>query len=148
MSSDATLSNLNLKDDYQAVSQLEESSRWGPEMSGPLEVSCSMQSVKAPGEVFQARLSWTSYPDEPPSLKFRDPRTGGLDLPSAWPMVRGFRPQSLDACVSWTAEGMTIHPEWRNDPRYRWDPHGNALLRILRILQDELDEHFQGRYGS
>ena len=105
-----------------------------------------MSPAQAPGEVFQARLLWTVYPGQPPSLKFRDPATGRLDLPTAWPIVRGFRPQSLDACVNWCLEGFGLHPEWRTDPRYTWDSRGNVLLKVLRILQDELDHYFQGRH--
>jgi hypothetical protein len=103
-------------------------------------------SPSGSAEVFQARLLWTEYPGQPPSLKFRDPATGRLDLPTAWPIVRGFRPASLDACVSWCAEGFNLHPEWRTDPKLRWVPHGNVLLKVLRILQGELDEFFQGRH--
>ena len=106
-----------------------------------------MSSAEVPQEAFQARLLWSLYPDEPPSLKFRDPETGRLDLPRAWPNARGFRPASLDACVNWCLEGMSLHPEWRRDPAYQWDPRGNVLLKVLRILQAELDEHFQGRYS-
>ncbi len=86
------------------------------------------------------------YPDQPPSLKFRDPATKRLDLPTAWPQVRGFRPNSLDACVSWCEEGFNLHPEWTNDLRLRWAARGNVLLKVLRILQGELDDHFQGRF--
>jgi hypothetical protein len=105
-----------------------------------------MHSVKAPSELFQARLLWTKYPDLPPSLKFRDTATGRLDLPQAWPIVRGFRPQSLDACVNYCAEGFALHPEWQQDPRFRWDPSNNPVLRVLRTVQEELDEDYQGRF--
>src|SRR5262245_59939816 len=105
-----------------------------------------MTSAKKPDEEFEARLLWNSYPLEPPSLKFRDPETGRMDLPTAWPKVRGFRPQSLDACVNWCKEGFQLHLEWTQDPRVRWPIHGNQLLRVLRILQEELDEYFEGRY--
>ena len=112
----------------------------------PLEVFATVSPAGKAGEVFQARLLWDMYPDQPPSLKFRDPVTGRLDQPAAWPQVRGFRPASLDACVNWCAEGFIVHPEWRNDPKLRWDPRGNVLLKVLRILQDELDYYFQGRF--
>jgi hypothetical protein len=104
-----------------------------------------MSPTSAPRERFQARLLWTIYPDEAPSLKFRDPETGQLDRSSAWPLGPGFRPTSLDACVNYCAEGFALHPEWKTDPCLRWDPRGNVLLKVLRYLQDALDDQFQGR---
>src|SRR5690242_21034101 len=95
------LSSLNLQDDFEKVLACEDAARWNLEKAGPLEVFVSLSSAGQPGEIFQARLLWTVYPGQPPSLKFRDPATGRLDLPTAWPQVRGFRPTSLDACVSW-----------------------------------------------
>jgi hypothetical protein len=115
-------------------------------MPRDLEVLAMMSPESAPTERFQARLLWTRYPDDPPSLKFRDPSTGRLDLPQAWPIVRGFRPQSLDACVNWCSEGFALHPEWKADPRLKWNPNGNRLLFVLRQVQEELDDHFQGRF--
>jgi hypothetical protein len=140
------LSKLNLKDDFEEVMGVADSARWVLEMAGELEVLATMSPASVPNERFQARLLWTKYPDEPPSLKFRDPATGRLDLPQAWPLARGFRPQSLDACVNWCSEGFALHPEWRSDPRFRWNPNGNPLLWVLRQLQEELDDHFQGRF--
>jgi hypothetical protein len=140
------LSKLNLKEDFEEATGVSDASRWTLEMPGDLEVLATMSPTSAPTEQFQARLLWTKYPDEPPSLKFRDPGTGRLDLPRAWPNVRGFRPQSLDACVSWCSEGFALHPEWKADPRFRWDPSGNRLLLVLRQLQEELDDYFQGRF--
>lgn len=140
------LSTLNLADDFEEVLSVSDLSRWTLEMPGGLEVFATMHSVKALGDFFQARLFWSRYPDLPPSLKFRDPSTGRLDLPQSWPIIRGFRPRSLDACVNYCSEGFALHPEWAKDPRYRWDPSNNPLLRVLRILQDEFDEQFQGRF--
>jgi hypothetical protein len=140
------LSNLNMKDDFEEATGVSEATRWTLEMPGDLEVLATMSPASAPNERFQARLLWAKYPDEPPSLKFRDPTTGRLDLPQAWPIARGFRPQSLDACVNWCAEGFTLHPEWKADPRFRWNPNGNPLLWVLRQLQEELDDYYQGRF--
>lgn len=140
------LSALNLQDDFQIVLACEDAARWTLERAGALEVHASLSPKEHADQVFQARLLWSVYPDQPPSLKFRDRATGRLDLPAAWPHVRGFRPASLDACVNWCAEGFALHPEWRNDARFRWVPHGNVLLKVLRILQDELDNQFQGRF--
>ena len=140
------LSALNLAEDFEKVLACEDAGRWKLEKAAPLEVFASMYPAGKPDEMVQARLLWVIYPDQPPSLKFRDPASGRLDMPSAWPQVRGFRPNSLDACVNWCAEGFALHPEWRGDPKYRWDAHGNVLLKVLRILQSEMDDHFQGRF--
>lgn len=139
------LSALNLDDDLGEVLALPEASRWVIERAGPLEIWAMLTAAGHPAEHFHARLAWQSYPDQAPSLKFRDPATGRLDLPTAWPQAPGFRPSSLDACVNWSAEGLALHPEWQNDPNYRWDPRGNALLKILRLIQETLDDGFQGR---
>src|ERR1700731_3042284 len=110
-------SRLALRQDFEEAKAVPEAIRWILEMPGDLEALALMSPQTVPTERFQARLLWTRYPDDPPSLKFRDPSTGRLDLPQAWPIARGFRPQSLDACVNWCAEGFSLHPEWRNDPR-------------------------------
>lgn len=140
------LSALNLKDDYEEALTAPDASRWQLEMPAQDEVLAVMSPAGAPAEKFQARLLWSKYPDKRPSLKFRDPATGRLDLPQAWPVVRGFRPTSLDACVTWSAEGVALHPEWETDPVYRWNPNGNRLLWVLRRLQEELDDYYQGRF--
>ena len=139
------LSGLNLRDDYVEASSMPDASRWKLEVPSDMEVLVTLKPA-AHNDIYQARLLWSRYPDAPPSLKFRDPVTGRLDLPQAWPQCRGFRPGSLDACVNWCSEGFTIHPEWVNDQRYCWNPAGNPLLRVLRQLQEELDEHYQGRF--
>jgi hypothetical protein len=140
------LSIINLEADYKEALGTPDASRWSLEQAGQLEILATMSPATAAAERFQGRFLWSSYPDEPPSMKFRDPATGRLDLPSAWPQVRGFRPPSLDACVSWCLEGFALHPEWRQDPRFRWTTDGNVLLKVLRTLQSELDDHFTGRH--
>lgn len=140
------LSALNLAEDFERALAAEDAARWSLEKPGELEIWATLSSAAKPEESFQARLLWEQYPERPPSLKFRDPATGRLDLPSAWPVVRGMRPASLDACVNWCSEGFALHPEWANDRRYCWDPRGNALLRVLRNLQAELDADFNGRF--
>ncbi len=140
------LSALNLKDDFEEAAGVSDAISWKLEMPSALEVFATMSPASQPGEMYQARLLWTKYPDEAPSLKFRDPTSGRLDLPQAWPIARGFRPQSLDACVNWSAEGFVLHPEWRNDSRWKWNSNGNPLLWVLRQLQEELDNHYQGRF--
>ena len=140
------LAELNLQDDIEKTLSCKDASRWNIVKAGPLEIFITVYPKDNPDEIFQARLLWQSYPDQPPSLKFRDIESGRIDMPSAWPVVRGFRPTSLDACVNWTLEGLNLHPEWRTDSNFRWDPRGNIFLKIVRTLQDELDSHFQRRF--
>lgn len=140
------LSAMNLADDLGEVRATSDAARWEIATAGPLEVHIMLSPESAPAQRFQARLLWAEYPTAPPSLKFRDPETGALDRPTAWPIVRGFRPPSLDACVNYCAEGFALHPEWQTDARYRWDARGNVLLKVLRTLQHELDHHFTGRH--
>ena len=90
-----TLSELNFKDDLDAVLLTSDAQRWKLEKTGPLEILVTLYPIGKPEEIFQARLLWGVYPAQPPSLKFRDPATGRLDVKSAWPIVRGFRPDSL-----------------------------------------------------
>lgn len=139
------LSKLNLDDDFEAVLACPDAARWKLERGEALEVLATVSPASHPKEFFQVRFVWSRYPEDPPSMKFRDPTTGSLEMPSSWPMLPGFRPASRDACVSWCLEGFNLHPEWRNDPQYRWDPRGNVLLKVLRILQAQLDDHYQGR---
>jgi hypothetical protein len=140
------VSLLNLADDFEEANACAEAAPWNLRVGIGLEVFSTMRSAKFPAEQFQARLSWSTYPGDPPSLKFVEQGTERMDVPTAWPAAPGFRPASVDACVSWCAEGFGLHPEWRNDPRYRWDSRGNVLLKVLRILQDVLDEQCTGRF--
>jgi len=140
------LSELNFRQDLQEALQAEDATRWKIVEAGALEIYVSLSPASAPTEVFQSRLQWRVYPGEPPSLKFRDPATGRLDLPSAWPVVRGFRPQSFDACVNYCIEGFNLHPEWRNDLNLRWNSSGNRVLWVIRRLQDEMDNHYTRRF--
>lgn len=140
------LSRLNLRDDFREAGDVSDASRWTLEMPSDMEVLVTLAPAREPNEKFRARLLWTTYPDDPPSLKFLDIATGRLDMPQAWPVGRGFRPQNLDACCNWCAEGFATHPEWKNAPNYKWNPSGNPLLWVLRQLQEELDDHYQGRF--
>lgn len=143
-----SLDELAFEADLKAVKASVEAARWEIEKgSGLLEVFVTLSSALNPEESFQARLAWSRYPGSlPGSLKFREPQTGRLDIATAWPVCRGFRPSSLDACVNWCAEGFALHPEWVNDPKWRWDTSGNPLLRMLSRLQFELDTFFDGRF--
>lgn len=140
------LSKLNFEDDFQEILGLSDIDRWKLEKANDLEVLVTMYPVIKPEERFKVRFAWKIYPDKPPLMKFCDMLTGQLDNPKAWPILPGFRPTSLDACVNWCEEGFLLHPEWNNDPLYRWDLRGNVLLKVMRILQNELDTKFQGRF--
>lgn len=140
------LDKLNFEDDLREVQALPGASRWTIETPGGLEVYVTLSSALKPDEKFQARLHWSQYPGQPPSIKFRDPADGSLGNPRAWPQARGMRPTALDLCSNYCTEGFALHPEWRNDPRYRWDDKGNVLLKVIQTLQDEMDDHFTGRY--
>lgn len=142
------LSEQNFKDDLEEVLAAPDAPRWAIEHAEPLEVWVTMSPRDHEKDSYQVRLLWVEYPGQPPSLKFRDMESGSLSNPKAWPTARGLRPTALDACVNWTLEGFNLHPEWRNDPRFRWNPHGNVLLKVTRTLQDELDETYQGRFGG
>lgn len=140
------VSLMNLADDLRGVLECDDARRWTIEGKvDSLEVLASMSPQSAPSESFQVRLLWVKYPGDAPSLKFRDPTSGRLDVTSAWPNFPGARPGSFDTCLNYSAEGFGLHPEWRTDPANRWDPKGNALLRVLRTLQDQLDFYYGGR---
>ncbi len=133
--------------DLDDAARAADASRWSLDHPGDLVVWATVYPLAHPGETFIARLFWRRYPDELPSVKFVDPTTKALNVPKAWPIARGFRPPN-DICATWTLEGFEAHPDWRNDPRYRWRSDGNVLLKTLRTLQQELDESFQGRSGA
>lgn len=143
---DSALSAMNLKDDFQVCLEVEDAVRWQLVLTEPLEVRVTISPLQDPKESYLARFLWTVYPDEPPSMKFVDPATGRLDIPTAWPVVAGFRPGNLDACVNWTSEGFALHPQWKKDPKTCWVTHGNRQLYILRTLRDRMDETYQGRF--
>jgi hypothetical protein len=139
---------LLFEDHFLETRASEDAARWELHHADWLEVWAIQSSRAHPEQRFQARLRWQRYPHEAPSLKYRDPQTGRLDNSRAWPVLPGFRPNSLDACVNFCSEGFAIHPEWVSDPRFRWDPRGNVLLRVLILLQVRLDELFGGRFAG
>jgi hypothetical protein len=131
-------------DDLVAILETEEAARWAITKTGDLEVQVVLYSKTEPTEKYLARLRWRTYPAGLPSLKFLD--AAGAENPRAWPQCLGFRPASLDACVSWTLEGHGLHPDWANAPATRWDPVGNNLFRALNLLQHTLDYQYSGRF--
>jgi hypothetical protein len=144
--SPVTAADIAFEDDLRETETVEDVKRWRLERGARQEVFVTLASAADPKNLYQMRLAWRSYPLDAPSLKFRNPTTGSLSEPTAWPTVRGFRPGNLDACVNYCEEGFVTHPEWRNDPRFRWRPEGNVLLRVLRIIQSEMDDYYSGRH--
>jgi hypothetical protein len=141
---------LVLKSDFDQLPTAEDrdpADRWSAVLVDNLEVHVELSPVATPDESFQARLCWDVYPDAPPSLLFRDPATGRTDVPHAWPTGGPFRPTS-GLCVNYTREGFALHPEWAKDARLKWrGNNGSALLKVIRLLQDDLDNFFSGRAG-
>ncbi|MFC4456576.1 hypothetical protein [Deinococcus sonorensis] len=142
----SSFSELALDDDLSVIRGLEEAQIWDLQRPAPLEVHASFRPASATHELFLVVLRWSEYPDQAPSVKFRDPESHRDDVPHAWPNARGVR-APLDICANYTAEGFALHQEWRTDPNFRWQPDGNVLLKVLRILQDELDQTYTGRAG-
>ena len=140
------VSKLNLDDDYVEALGVEDAERWVLERKGDLEVWTTVSPLDLPDERFTARLLWIVYPgDLPPSVQFVEPATARLGVTTAWPEGAGFRPPN-DICATWTLEGYTAHPEWKNDRAKRLKIQGNALLLTLRNLQQALDSGFIRRH--
>lgn len=121
-----------------------EAGRWNLERDPcvPLGVTAVMHPRRAPSDLFKARLRWADL-FKPPSLKFIDLTTGADNSVAAWPRCFGFRPGSLDACLPWTAEGHSLHPEWTASGMY---PQVEAPVQFALLnLQFALDNSYQGR---
>jgi hypothetical protein len=143
-----SLATMNFADDLRAVAQAPDGARWKFETRGKLEVWLTLSPVEHPADQYVAQLLWRDYPGQlPPWVKFVDPATERLDLPKAWPKANGFRPSSLDICANWTAEGFALHPEWAST-EHRWRSAGNVILKVARILQNELDTSYTGRFDG
>lgn len=97
-----------------------------------------------PNENYVVRVAWTTYPHEPPSVRFATEIAGSLTTTSAWPTIPGYRPSSFDICKPFTAEGYNIHPEWRSGPE-AWRTSGNPFLHVATTLQYDLDNNYTGR---
>jgi hypothetical protein len=103
-----------------------------------------MRPAVAPSETYYARVAWSAYPYEAPSVKFSDAIAGSLAVTSAWPMIPGYRPSSFDICKPMTAEGYVLHAEWRTGPD-AWPTTGNPFLWVVETLQYDLDNNYGGR---
>lgn len=139
---------LALREDFDGLpagDDREPADTWSAVLVGPLEVWVTFTPVRHPAERFQARLAWDRYPDNAPSVLFRDQTSGRLDVPNAWPLGGPFRPM-VGLCVNYTREGFGLHPEWVNDARLRWRNNGNVLLKVIRMMQDSFDNEYAGRH--
>lgn len=132
--------------EWGGIQDLPEAARWKLERDSnvPLGLFVTLSPVKYPKEVFRARLHWTDY-FGPVSLKFVNLQTGATSDPQAWPRCKGFRPSSMDACLSWTAEGHALHPEWKNSFQHSFPKVELPMQFALLTLQHSLDGQYEGR---
>lgn len=139
-------SELNLAADEPAVSQFvgehDGSLECDPNESGVYWLTLRPRSE--PSEHYFVRLGWTTYPHEPPSVRFATAIGGSLTTTSAWPTIPGYRPSSFDICKPFTAESFNLHPEWRSGPD-AWRSNGNPFLFVATTLQYDLDHYYTGR---
>lgn len=128
------------------VRGLPEAERWKIEqdLTVSLGVTIELSPAASPNDRYLARLRWTDY-FGPPSLKFLNLSTGAENDPAAWPQCRSFRPSSLDACVSWTAEGHRLHPDWQSQGHTAYTAKEAPMQFVLLTLQHELDTTYTGR---
>ncbi len=95
-------------------------------------------------ERYVVRVAWTTYPHDPPSVRFATEAGGSLTTTSAWPTIPGYRPGSFDICKPFTAEGFNIHPEWRAGPE-AWRTSGNPFVHVATTIQYDVDNNYTGR---
>lgn len=100
---------------------------------GTFWATVAPRSGEAP---FIARVVWTVYPDQPPSVLFTTSIGGAVD-PAGWPEAPGYR-RGADICKPITAEGYAVHPEWRTGV-HAWRTSGNAFLYVVEVLQEDID---------
>ena len=103
-----------------------------------------LRPKSAPQETYYARMAWTAYPDQPPSVRFYDFIGGTYATNGAWPAVPGYRIGSWDICKPFTAEGFALHAEWRTGPS-AWCSNGNPFLWVTQALQNDLNHNYTGR---
>lgn len=141
-------SRINLNDDEAAVRALleEHGGRLDRDQGDPGTYWLTLVPRSEPLERYVVRVVWTSYPHEPPSVRFATEIGGSLSTTSAWPTIPGYRPGSFDICKPFTAEGYNLHPDWRSGPE-AWRTSGNPFLHVATTLQYDLDNNFTGRSG-
>lgn len=140
------LEQILFDEELQAVRGLPEASRWQLERDQlvPLGLFAVMHPITKPTDLYRARIRWTDY-FGPFSLKFVNIETDADNDPTAWPRCFGFRPASLDACLSWTAEGHGHHPEWKNSVKNAFPIVELPMQYALLQLQLSLDNSYEGR---
>jgi hypothetical protein len=92
-----------------------------------------------------ARILWSVYRDQPPSVLFADGVGGATSAVSSWPAANGYRAPN-DVCKPFTAEGQALHTEWATG-HHRWRPEGNPFLFVIETMQDDIDR-VAGRRAS
>jgi hypothetical protein len=139
---------LALEDDEPAVRELvaEHDATLQRDSDHPEVYWLTMHPRTAPHETFVARIAWTRYPHAAPSVKFADAMRGRLDVTSAWPVIRGYRPGSFDICQPFTAEGYIVHPDWVTGPE-AWPNTGNPFAWVVAQLLHDMTDRYQGRSG-
>jgi hypothetical protein len=144
-------SELNLASDAPAVTDF--LAGRGGRLHEPLEGQPSvwwaeLHPASDAAQTYVACLVWSVYPGAPPSVKFATGVGGGVDDPTAWPIVNGFRPTSHDICMPFTAEGFALHPDWSTSSQ-AWVGQGNPFLAVVRELQRHLNSpSYQGRFSQ
>lgn len=99
---------------------------------------------RKPDEAYYARVAWSRYPYQPPSVKFALAIGGDTTMVNAWPVIAGYAAGSY-ICKPFTAEGYAAHPEWA--AQHPWVKDGNPFLYVAETLQADFDERYQGRAG-
>lgn len=132
--------------ELDAMSDVPESKRWQLERDAtvPLGLHVVMHPMSHPEEFYKVRVHWADY-FGPFSMKFIHLETSVDNDPNAWPKCFGFRPNSLDACLPWTAEGHGLHPEWRNSATNRFPTVDLPMQYALLQIQLSLDTTYEGR---
>lgn len=142
---DRLQAELNLATDVEEVRRHGADLGWIVDGPAEIEVYIALTS-HVDGEVYVIWFHCPGYPDDAFSVKPVDPESKDPSAACAWPRCEGFRPPN-DLCMPLCAEGYALHPEWRTDPRWRWESKGNPLLRVAEELQARLDDptKYQGR---
>lgn len=137
------------EEEFASLKELPEAQRWTVERDKdvPLGITALIYPIKNPAELYLARLRWQDY-FKPASLKFLCRKTGSEKDPTAWPIVRSFRPTSFDTCVSYTLEGHALHPEWSNSPSTAFPKVERPMQYALLMLQSEMDMYYERRWGT
>jgi hypothetical protein len=137
---------LNVASDVEQLRVRAKETGWSIEGPDDLEVFVTIGAND--GERYCIRFECTEYPDAAFSVLPVDPATKSPSVIKAWPNCDGFRPPN-DLCMPLSREGYALHPEWRSDPLWRWNPTGNPLLRVVEELEARLNDptKYRGRAG-